>query len=154
MAKVKDYSKEIESILVELMSLLGVEAKAVITTSEDGYNVVLESAEEFSGLLIGNKGFTLEAIQAFLNVSLKQATGEWVRVNLDVAGWRKKQEDYLENLAEQSAERARTTNEPQNLYNLTASQRRVIHLKLADEKDIATESIGEGQDRYLVVRVK
>lgn len=154
MVKVKNYSKDIETTLDELMKLLGVGATVSIEVGDDGYNVTLTSADDFSGLLIGNKGLTLEAIQSFLTVSLKQTTGEWVRVNLDVAGWRKKQEDYLENLAEQSAERARTTAEPQSLYNLTPSQRRVIHLKLADEKDIETNSVGEGQDRYLVVKVK
>lgn len=152
--KAKDYSKDIESTLTGLMKLLGVEAKVSIEVNADGYNVVLTSADDFSGLLIGNKGLTLEAMQSFLTVSLKQSTGEWVRVNLDVAGWRKKQEDYLVNLAEQSAERARSTGEPQSLYNLTPGQRRVIHLKLADEKDIETTSVGEGQDRYLVVKVK
>ena len=152
--KVKDYSKDIESTLDQLMKLLGITVTVTIETNEEGYNVTLTSAEDFSGLLIGNKGLTLEAIQSFLTVSLKQTTGEWVRVNLDVAGWRKKQEDYLVNLAEQSAERARTTGEPQSLYNLTPGQRRVIHLKLADEKDIETTSMGEGQDRYLVVKVK
>ena len=154
MAKTKDYSKDIESTLGQLMKLLGITVEVTIETNEDGYNVTLTSAEDFSGLLIGNKGLTLEAIQSFLTVSLKQTTGEWVRVNLDVAGWRKKQEDYLVNLAEQSAERARTTGEPQSLYNLTPGQRRVIHLKLADEKDIETTSVGEGQDRYLVVKSK
>ncbi len=63
-----------------------------------------------------------------------------------------KNEDYLNNLAEQTAQRAKETNEPQNLYNLNSAQRRIIHMCLSEDKETETESLGEGQERYLVVK--
>jgi len=58
----------------------------------------------------------------------------------------------LKNLAEQTAQRAIETSEPQNLYNLNPSQRRVIHMYLSENDDIVTESEGEGYERYLVIK--
>ena len=73
---------------------------------------------------------------------------------VNVGDWREKQEDYLKSLALSALSRARATNEPQPLYNLNASQRRTIHLYLSSEKDVETESFGEGKERYLIVRLK
>lgn len=157
MTKTKDYSVEISTLVAKLMELLGIEVKVDVEkekSEDEAYKVTLTASEDMSGLLIGSKGMTLEAIQSFLGVAIKQLTDVWVRITVDVAGWRDKQSVYLEDLAEQTASRARTTGEPQNLYNLTAAQRRVIHLKLANEKDIETVSEGEGMDRYLVIRLK
>jgi spoIIIJ-associated protein len=85
-------------------------------------------------------------------MAIKQETGEWVRVSLDVDGWKDKQDQYLKDLAVQAANRARTTGEPQNLYNLNPSQRRTIHMHLGQESGIHTESHGEGEGRYLIVK--
>jgi spoIIIJ-associated protein len=153
--KTDQLAKESESLIEELLYLIGIEADIEITADEvDGEGVVnidITNTDE-SGLLIGSRGSSLNAIQSFIALSLRQKLGEWIRVNLDIGNWKKKHEDYLINLAKQTAERARETGEDQNLYNLTPSQRRIIHMHLSESKDIQTESVGEGQNRYLVVR--
>jgi spoIIIJ-associated protein len=85
-------------------------------------------------------------------MALKQQTGEWVRIVVDIGDWRQKHESHLASLAQAAAERAKATGEPQPLYNLTPSQRRVVHLALVGRDDVATESQGEGASRYLVVK--
>lgn len=120
--------------------------------NEPVINVLIESEE--AGLLIGSHGSTLLSIQSFLGMAIREHTGEWVRVSVDVSGWKEKHEDYLVSLAKQAISRAKTTGEPQHLYNLTPAQRRVIHTALTEEADIVSESMGEGDDRYLVVRLK
>ena len=67
---------------------------------------------------------------------------------------REKQEKYLKNLAEQAASRAKETGDAQTLYNLNPTQRRIIHLYLAEDSGVETESMGEGEDRFLIVRPK
>jgi len=141
---------EINSILDELFELIGVKAKIEIAKEEEGYLVSLSECSE-AGLLIGSHGATLNAIQSFLVLALKQKTGEWQRISLDIDGWKQKQEDYLRDLAQQAADRARGTKQAQHLYNLTPAQRRVIHMALKDEGDLVTQSQGEGDARYLVV---
>ena len=84
----------------------------------------------------------------------RQKLEGWVRVLVNVGDWRQKQEEQLTALATSAAERARETKEAQLLYNLNPSQRRVVHMALGNEKDLTTESQGEGKDRHLVVSLK
>ena len=149
--------KEIKDLLTELFDLLGVKATFNITEetleSEKLYNVAIDETES-AGLLIGAHGLTLSAIQSFITIALKQKTGEWVKVSLDIANWNQKQNDRLSELADEAAARAIETSEEQRLYNLSAQARRMVHMALAENKEVETLSEGEGQDRYLVVRTK
>ena len=139
----------------ELLSLMGVEAK--IEVSEDTENqalIVNVSSDNETGLLIGRHGQTLLSFQAAIGMMLKQKLGEWIRVIVNVGDWRQKEEEHLKVLAESAAERVKVTGEPQPIYNLTPSQRRIIHLTLSQDPDLSTESQGEGEERYLVVKKK
>lgn len=139
----------------ELFTLMGVEVDFEVSEDKENNAVFVDiDAAEETGLLIGHRGETITSIQAALGMMMRQKTGEFVRIIVNVGDWREKQEDQLRNLAMQAAQRVRETGESQPLYNLNAAQRRIIHVILAEEKDIETESHGEGQDRYLVVNLK
>ena len=131
------------------------EAKATVSLDEanDTLVVNIDPGEE-TGLLIGRQGETLLALQSIIGISTKQLLGDWKRVVVDIADWREKQEDHLKSLAESTAQRAIETGEDQPLYNLTPAQRRVVHMSLAENDEVTTESVGEGPDRYLVIKVK
>jgi spoIIIJ-associated protein len=145
--------KDLQKISEELLGLMGTKATVAVSYDNDNecYLVSVESAEE-TGLLIGKKGETLLSLQTILGVLLKQKTGEWERVTVNVGDYLEKEEEYLKNLALNAASRAKETGEPQSLYNLKPNQRRIIHMTLAEDKGIATESVGEGEERYLVVK--
>lgn len=138
-----------------LLSLMGVGAKAEVSydKSNETFVVDIEGGDE-TGLLIGKKGETLDSIQTVLGVILKQETGEWFRVVVNVGDYREKEEDYLKSLAESTAQRAVETGEPQSLYNLKPWQRRIVHMHLAEKADVVSESVGEGEERYLIVKPK
>jgi spoIIIJ-associated protein len=141
-----------EKTITKLLDLIGIKSKAeVLHDAENDCIKINIKADEEAGLLIGRKGETINSLQKFMVLSLRNSTGEWHRVIVNVADWREKQQLRLEELAAQAATRARETGEAQNLYNLTPGQRRIIHLFLSNEKDIKTESMGEGEERYLVV---
>jgi len=148
--------KKVKKIAEKLLKLLGVSAE-IKTNIVEGNEPVIEviiSSEKEAGLLIGAHGGTLLAIQSFFSLAIKQHTGEWVRIAVDVDGWKNKQEDYLKDLATQAADRAISTGQDQNLYNLNSNQRRIVHTVLSEIKEVSTESIGEGEARYLVVKPK
>lgn len=147
----KDIKKFAETLLKKAGSEGVVNVEVETQDGEKVYKVTIDSPSE-AGLLIGAHGATLHAIQSFIAMAVKQKTGEWVKVVVDIGDWRQKAEAHLTRLAMAAAERAKTTGEPQPLYNLTPSQRRVVHLALAKEKGIVTESEGEGAGRYLVVK--
>jgi spoIIIJ-associated protein len=153
--KAKSKQEVVESIAKKLFELLGVNVKPdVFEDKENEAIVVLLKTEEEAGLLIGRHGQTMESLQAAIGMLAKEELGEWTRVIVNVGDWREKQEEYLKSLADSAAERAKTTGEDQPLYNLTPSQRRVIHLAFANDPEITTESVGEGEERYLVVKRK
>lgn len=152
-AKKKDKGKQIEKITNKVLNLMGTKAKASVSEDKKNEAFVVEvDAEEETGLLIGHRGETLNSLQSMVGMIYRQKNGEWVRVVVNVGDWRQKQEEYLKNLAVQTAERAKETGEPQILYNLSPGQRRIIHLTLSDDKTVETESQGEDRERYLVVK--
>lgn len=153
----KKIETQTTKILERLLELLTINADFATKVEEaDGSLVVNVDMTEVSesGLLIGARGSTLNAIQSFLALSLRQQTGEWLPVRLDIGNWRGRHEDYLEDLAGQAAERALATYEPQYLYNLSPSQRRVIHIAIAKREDVVSESQGEGLERHLIISAK
>lgn len=148
-----EIKEELNKILDELFNLIGISVEKNIEESEGVYKIELDPGES-AGLLIGSRGATLSAIQSFLAIAIKQKTGEWIKISLDIAHWSDKQNERLNDLAKQTAERAKQTQEEQKLYNLNATQRRIIHMALAEDPEIETVSEGEGENRYLIVRVK
>lgn len=147
--------KILKEIVDMLLKLMGTKAGVEVSFDQenDAFSVSIDAADE-TGLLIGRKGETLASLQTILGIILKQKIGEWKRVIVNVGDYREKEEDYLRNLGLSAAERARETGEDQFLYNLKPGQRRIIHLTLANESGIITESVGEGEERYLVVKAK
>jgi spoIIIJ-associated protein len=147
--------KILQKLSDELLSQMSTKAKAEASYDKDNeiFTVDIDAGDE-TGLLIGKKGETLLAIQTVLGFLFKQKTGEWNRVLINVGDYREKEESYLNDLAATTAQRAKETGEPQNLYNLKPWQRRVIHLALSEDKDIMTESEGEGEDRFLIIKPK
>ncbi|MFZ5932812.1 MAG: protein jag [Patescibacteria group bacterium] len=151
----KELVELVEKKANELLSLMGTKAKAKARLDEENAAVVLEiDAGEETGLLIGRHGETLTSFQGVLGMMVRKESGEWSRILVNIGDWREKQESYLKEMAQATAERARQTGEPQYLYNLSPSQRRVVHLALAEDKEVETFSEGEGDERYLVVRPK
>jgi len=157
MARTKKVDKVVlvEKLANELLALMQTKAKA--SAKEDKENEAIEvniEDEEERGLLIGHHGDTINAVQAVLGMMVRKEVGEWVRIIVNIGDWREKQEEHLKKLAREVAERVKQTGEAQPLYNLTAAQRRIVHLELSGEEEVTTESIGEGPERYLVVKPK
>jgi predicted RNA-binding protein Jag len=142
----------IREIAEDLFSKIGIVSKPDVSMDKDGDSYLINiGSEEESGLLIGNRGRTLSSLQTVVGLLVRQKLGEWKRIVLNVSDYREKEEQRLILLATRSAERAKATGEKQLLYNLTPAQRRIVHMALAKESGIKTESEGEGNDRYLVV---
>ena len=148
----EDIIKEVAGRVFELLEIKA-PLNVVFNEKDDVYLLDIDVQDE-AGLLIGKRGETINSIQILINQIVRQKKGEWLRVVVNVADFREKEESRMVELAQQTAARVRETGEPQNLYNLTPSQRRVVHTNLSDEKDLHTESVGEGLNRYLIVSLK
>lgn len=134
----------------KLFGLLKVEGEISIEEAEDGVSVVL--ATDDSGIVIGHHGETLEALQLVLSLVCAKELGEFVRIALEVGDYRKSREEYLKNLAASSKEQALSEEGEVPLPMLKAWERRVIHLMFQDDKEVMSESVGEGRERVLVIK--
>ena len=138
-------------ILDNLLRNMKVQAFTSIRASEqeEEGTVELEIEGEDSGLLIGRRGETLRALQYVTNILVgRRADG---RVVLDVEGYRERRYAALRTLAARVAERVASTGQSVTLEPMAANERRVIHLALANNQRVATESTGVGEGRKITV---
>ncbi len=137
----------------QIIEALGVSATAEVSRIDDTFFIDINSDD--SSLLIGRYGNNLESLQFILAVRIKSLTGnDDFEIFVDVDGWRKQKEEKLTKLALLVAQKVKATGSAESLYNLKASERRVIHTFLTSHPDVTTISEGEGIDRRLIVKPK
>jgi spoIIIJ-associated protein len=146
-----DDAKPARDILAELLGLMGLQNIEIhyIPRSEGEY---LEVTGPELGMLIGRHGNTLEA----LNLVVNNALNAGVRNNrryytVDAEGYRARRAEHLKSLALSIRDRATNENAPQRLEPMLPSERKIVHLALADFPDVRTESEGEEPERRVVV---
>jgi spoIIIJ-associated protein len=144
--------KEIKKFIEEFFVTLGIKTNIEISETDEEISLVLDT--EDSGMIIGYHGETLEALQLVLSLALAKKTGEFKRVSIEVGDYKKNREEWLTKLASDSKDKALSQQREVVLSDLKAWERRVIHLILSDDKEVVSESSGEGRDRVLVVRPK
>jgi spoIIIJ-associated protein len=149
----EDQIKTVREITEDLLKRLEVTGDVSVDTDETGaYRVHIQTEE--TGLLIGYHGQTLESFQIILGLLISKKTGQWQRVYVNVGDYREKREEALMHMAQRAAERALAVRRPVELANLSAAERRIIHLTLSGDERVSTESVGDGSDRRLLVKPK
>lgn len=143
----------VQHITEDLLSRLGVVGTVSVDIDEtEAFRVNIQTEE--TGLLIGFHGKTLESLQIILGIIASKELASWVKVYVNVGDYREKREEALMLMAQHAAERAMTMGRPVELANLSASERRVIHLTLSGDERVETESVGEGSHRVLLIKPK
>jgi spoIIIJ-associated protein len=124
-----------KSTLQRLLELMEMPSQVVIESADeadDPPSVTLSVSGEYSGILIGRRGETLAAIQFLLGLMMQM----------------------LRDMAYRAAERAQRYKQPIMMEPMIPSERRVVHLTLQDHPYVATHSVGEGENRRVVVEPK
>jgi spoIIIJ-associated protein len=112
---------------------------------------IIDLTGEDSGLLIGRRGQTLQALQFIVSLIVRQKVGEDVRVVLDVERYRQRREASLRDMAAKVAARVVQTGRSITLEPMSAADRRIIHLSLANHQGVTTESVGLGEERKVTI---
>ena len=115
---------------------------------------IIDLAGEDSGLLIGRRGQTLQALQYLVNLIVRKELGEDVRVVLDVENYRQRRESSLRDMAVKVASRVVQTSRSITLEPMPPADRRIVHTSLSDHPGVTTESTGEGENRKVMVMPK
>lgn len=145
----EDLENEAEELLESLLDRMGFVADFDLVSEDPlAYNIV---GDEDFGRLIGRQGETLRAFGYLVNLMLGRRLGRPCRVIVDVNGYRQRRADQLAELAETLADEVRATQEPITLEAMPANERRLVHVALADDEDVRTYSIGEGDERRVVI---
>ena len=141
-----------EHLLNSVFESAGFDVRASASESEVGCTLSIEGAD--SGLLLNQGGELLDALQQILNQAYGRNLPKGQRIVCDANNYRAARESELRAMADHAARQVRATSSPFVFGPMDASERRVIHLSLADEDDLVTESIGEGHARRLRVGLK
>lgn len=118
----------------------------------NGENLVFNIGSRESDLLIGQYGVNLRALQHILRAMARKKTEEKLKFSVDVNEYNKSKVGTLEDLARSMARQAINDKRPVVLRPMTAYERRIIHLSLSENEQVQTESIGEGDERKVVIR--
>jgi spoIIIJ-associated protein len=148
----EEIADEARMVLLDLLDLMSMDTDVEIHQRDA--SLVLEVVGEDLGLLIGRRGETLSALQFLLNLILAKRLKKWARVIVDVEGYRARREQTLSDLARRIAFRVHETGQPIALEAMPANERRIIHLALADNPNVTTGSVGEGDQRKVVISPK
>lgn len=145
----------VKNTCVEFLEKLGVEGVAVevdYNKDDDRYSVILKT--EQPGPLIGYHGNTLSGMQAFVSQHLHAKTDEWINLSLDVNDYKERREQSIKILADETVDKVLSTGQAHILPPMTAFERRVVHVYLAEHPDVSTESQGEGRQRSVIISPK
>lgn len=129
-------------------------AEASVKMEETPEQILLKIRGDGSGLLIGKRGQTLDALQYLVNKAVRKPTSDGEgekRVVVDSEHYRERREESLRNMAFRMAEKARNQGKPIMLENMSPRERRIVHMALGELEGIKTESEGQDQERRLVI---
>lgn len=144
--------KTAQELASELISLLGEkEAKTAVESGKEG-ELIIKFTSEDPEFLIGYRGKTLESLQILLKLMVFSKLGEWRPLLVDVNDYREKQKEQIVDLAQKAAVEVEASQRPSYLPPMSAYERRLIHLNLADHSSVTSASEGEGEERRVVVK--
>jgi spoIIIJ-associated protein len=138
--------------LDEILRLMGIKAAVQRKRSVNGDEAILAIQAENSGLLIGRKGQTLEALQYLVTrIAGERRGSEEPHVVVDIEGYRERRRKSLEDMALRLGEKAKRQRKTVTVDALSAADRRIIHAALQDDPWVSTKSLGQGSYRRLLI---
>ncbi len=131
-----------QEILKKIISLISVDTKISAERKDD--DIILNIVGDNTGILIGHKGKTLEALEFIVNKAVNRACEKKVRVIVDSENYRKRREESLKTLAFNMGEKAKKTQKTVTIDPISPRDRRIVHLALKEDHRVSTKSNGEG----------
>ena len=136
-------------VLREVLERMGVDAE--VSAFDDGERIILDAHGSESGLVIGKKGATLDALQYLVSRIVFKKPSEGATLIVDAEGYRARRASLLKVLAERTAQKVGRGGGSVTLQPMTASERKIIHLHLKDNPRVETASEGQEPRRAVVV---
>ena len=146
--------KDALNLIRELVANMNVEATVTMTDGEDGEKKIIVEGGN-AAILIGHHGETLDALQYLANLAANKridgVKGEYVKISVDVEGYRAKREETLRALARRMADKVLKYKKSVMLEPMNPYERRIIHSEIQNIEGVSTNSIGSDGNRKVVV---
>jgi spoIIIJ-associated protein len=148
--------KDIVGVAIEVLEdlLRLMEVTGAIKASSGEIPIALDIEGDDLGILIGRRGQTLACLQYIVRLIVAGRLKAWLPLSIDICGYKKRRRDSLQKLALRLAEQVKLRHRAMTLEPMPADERRIIHLALANHPDVVTHSVGEGEDRKVVILLK
>jgi len=146
-----DVAEKACDFLVGVLERMGISADIDVHEQED--RIVLEIQTPDTDLIIGRKGQVVDALQHLVTkVVYRERAGERGKpLVVDAGGYRDKHIEWLKSLAMRMGEKALKTNTIVELSPMSAHDRRIVHMQIAEMPGLSSRSEGEGDDRHILV---
>ena len=145
----EDVIKVATETLNTLIGLLGVAGRVEVLSHE--LPIALNIKGDDLGILIGRRGQTLASLEYIVKLIVAGRSKAWLLLTVDVAEYKRRRHDSLQRLALHLAEEVKSRRRPITLEPMPPDERRIIHLALSDHPDVTTHSVGEGENRKVVI---
>lgn len=139
----------VDGFAIELLQNMGFDATVDAYDAGEVIKVDISTGE--TGLLIGQKGETIDAVERIINLVIYKNRPFLKRITVDTEGYRQRRVEALQGMAHRTARRAQREKRPVDLPPMAASERRVVHLFLEGNPNVSTSSEGEEEDRRVVI---
>ena len=136
--------------LQEVIAKMGVE-NVTFSAVQKGEATIIRLDGEHLGALIGRRGETMESLSYLASLVANRLEGDYIKLGLDVAGYRDKRESDLTALAQRIGAKVRKTGRSFAMEPMNPYERRIIHSAIGKMEGVRSESKGEGRDRRVVI---
>jgi spoIIIJ-associated protein len=147
---VDEISEKAHQVVERLLSLMELEA-TVETKPAENREAALNIKGDDLGILIGRYGQTLERLQYIVKLILSRQYQAEIGISIDVDGYQEQRCRSLESLAQRIAQKVKTTVRAITLKPMSAKERRLVHLVIAKDPELTSQSIGRGEFRRVVI---
>ena len=142
-----------KEILQGLLKSLGFDEVTVYEDQLESRRILAVAVDDHA-VLIGRKGESLHAVQQILNALLRTRIPDAPFVTLDISNYKKDRIEKIMRIAEDAAHKVQQYGKEFQLKPMSAFERRIVHMVLADKEDLETESIGREPYRKVVIKAK
>lgn len=143
---------EIATFVQDVVTAMGLVLTASVEETPEGTRINLEG--EDGGVLIRRGGEGLQALQHVVATTFRKQLGDDNRIVIDCNGFRRDKDAELRQMAQFMAGKARSSGIPQEMGPLNPYERRIVHLAIAQDPDVTSESIGDAFMKTVIISVK
>lgn len=143
------FASELDQFLTKLISHGGFELHPTVKIQSN--TLYVNFTGEDVPLLLGHNAEFLNIVEYLASRVFSHYLQGETRMKFDAGSYRSRREHELHLMAEAAAERVKRYRKPFTLNPMTSAERRVVHLALSHDSGVRTESIGDGDDRKIVI---